>query len=1515
MINVDDVRLRARRRGLALGNVARDIKCVGDWFLACLEQLFARGLRGLNLRLTLELFVQLTVEEEDVAFNDMIVAAESWIVLGTCDSCLRRLLRVRNNDGYTRAPSPFSYWENRGIRSVSVEENRFYWVHERHGNDITVFLKLVSNLKMQVILQEFSDGIVKYVGEEGDEFDVFITVDADDIMVKIYDFPLEMDNQTIKEMMSKYGIVKICEEPGHEKRECPKRHLNRIHEIRRPSAPVVDDNEGRLPENIESQLEIPEDQINESKVLNQTEEEEKDERNEEKELELNTSSEEEAEKDSHGDIIPPTPGCWQEFMKKTAGMREEKRQKTGTSSEEERKVPKLTIKLPTKAVTILTNVNGMNKDTSGNHERGEDSKDSEDPGRNANPAVTVINAVNNENAQANVAGPVENDLNTIVGNTRPNGDFNVLRILYDLHKPTNKDVDYIDVYEEMNGGEVLVRGLFRMQANEEIVVRQRSNNGNRVGSLKVFDDDVNATSYRLGNFRQNAVYIIRSVYGSYDEPITLFLYTKSVSGIICKINQNRGVYDRWIGHPYDITIANIERMINVDDVRLRARRRGLALGNVARDIKCVGDWFLACLEQRFARGLRRLNLRLTLELFVQLTVEEEDVAFNDMIVAAESWIVLGTCDSCSRRLLRVINNDGYTRAPSPFSYWENGGIRSVSVEENRFYRVHERHGNDITVDQIVGRQFDHVKHKVFLKLVSNLKMQAILQEFSDGIVKYVGEEGDEFDVFITEDADDIMVEIYDFPLEMDNQTIKEKMSKYGIVESIRNEKYVGDGLFNVETGIRSMWIAMKKPIPSYVAIEGCTSLVTYPNQVRTCLVCEEPGHEKRECPKRPLNRIHEIRRPSAPVVTDNEGRQPENIESQLEIVEDSINESKVLNQTEEEGKDERNEEKEIELNTSSKEEAESDSHGDIIPPTPGCWQEFMKKTAVMRKKKRQKMGTSSEEERKVPKLNIKLPTKAVTILTNVDGMNMDTSGNHERGEILRIARIRFSESVKCKLIGRNANPAVTVNNAVNNENAQANVAGPVENDLNTMVGNTRPNGDFNVLRILYDLHKPTNNDVDYIDVHEEMNGGEVLVHGLFRMQANEEIVVSQRSNNGNRVGSLKVFDDDVNATSYRLACLEQRFARGLRGLNLRLTLELFVQLTIEEEDVAFNDMIVAAESWIVLGTCDFCLRRLLRVRNNDGYTRAPSPFSYWENRGIRSVILKLVSNLKMQAILQEFSDGIVKYVGEEGDEFDVFITVDADDIMVKIYDFPLEMDNQTIKEMMSKYEIVKSIRNEKCVGDGHFNVETGIRSMWIAMKKPIPSYVAIEGCTSLVTYPNQVRTCLVCEEPGHEKRECPKRHLNRIHEIRRPSAPVVDDNEGRLPENIESQLEIPEDQINESKVLNQTEEEEKDEHNEEKELELNTSSEEEAESDSHGDIIPPTPGCWQEFMKKTAGMRKEKRQKTGTSSEEERKVPKLTIKLPTKAVTILTNVNGMNKDTSGNHERGEDSKDSEDPFF
>ncbi|KAK9873110.1 hypothetical protein WA026_020841 [Henosepilachna vigintioctopunctata] len=65
---------------------------------------------------------------------------------------------------------------------------------------------------------------------------------------------------------------------------------------------------------------------------------------------------------------------------------------------------------------------------------------------------------------------------------------------------------------------------------------------------------------------------------------------------------------------------------------------------------------------------------------------------------------------------------------------------------------------------------------------------------------------------------------------------------------------------------------------SYVTIEGYTSLVTYKNQIRTCIICHKESHEKETCPLSPTNKIINIR-PDLPYVSNSNVKYAEVIQA------------------------------------------------------------------------------------------------------------------------------------------------------------------------------------------------------------------------------------------------------------------------------------------------------------------------------------------------------------------------------------------------------------------------------------------------------------------------------------------------------------------------------------------------------------------------------------------------------------------------------------------------------------
>ncbi|KAL3287525.1 hypothetical protein HHI36_001994 [Cryptolaemus montrouzieri] len=115
---------------------------------------------------------------------------------------------------------------------------------------------------------------------------------------------------------------------------------------------------------------------------------------------------------------------------------------------------------------------------------------------------------------------------------------------------------------------------------------------------------------------------------------------------------------------------------------------------------------------------------------------------------------------------------------------------------------------------------------------------------------------------MSEDIDDIYVKVHDFPLEMDNDKIRKALTIW--TSKIRNDTYTCQGLYPVASGARSVLIAMKKDIPSYITIENETSLVTYKGQPRKCRLSDNPNHEMSNCPTKPANRMKLIRQQNDP---------------------------------------------------------------------------------------------------------------------------------------------------------------------------------------------------------------------------------------------------------------------------------------------------------------------------------------------------------------------------------------------------------------------------------------------------------------------------------------------------------------------------------------------------------------------------------------------------------------------------------------------------------------------------
>lgn len=191
-----------------------------------------------------------------------------------------------------------------------------------------------------------------------------------------------------------------------------------------------------------------------------------------------------------------------------------------------------------------------------------------------------------------------------------------LPILYDLVTgDDNLDLDYIDVHEEMGGGELLI--VYHSNDREISVVPIRSTRGNIVVNIGKYGPMANILRFRLGNWVQDPkghrVSLPNDVAYLYEDLSKLAASAKNVSGINHKIFQDPRVYNRWIGVDYNVSRKHLEKLLNVFDNRLFIRREGINLVDIPFEIDSVGKWLLACLIIRGRRRGSSINLRLLYE--------------------------------------------------------------------------------------------------------------------------------------------------------------------------------------------------------------------------------------------------------------------------------------------------------------------------------------------------------------------------------------------------------------------------------------------------------------------------------------------------------------------------------------------------------------------------------------------------------------------------------------------------------------------------------------------------------------------------------------------------------------------------------------------------------------------------------------------------------------------------------------------------------------------------------------
>lgn len=104
-------------------------------------------------------------------------------------------------------------------------------------------------------------------------------------------------------------------------------------------------------------------------------------------------------------------------------------------------------------------------------------------------------------------------------------------------------------------------------------------------------------------------------------------------------------------------------------------------------------------------------------------------------------------------------------------------------------------------------------------------------------------------------------------------------------------------------------------------------------------------------------------------------------------------------------------------------------------------------------------------------------------------------------------------------------------------------------------------------------------------------------------------------------------------------------------------------------------------------------------------------------------------------------------------EYKIPVYVEDEAVNVRIHDLPPRTPSTVIFEAMRSYGTVISISKEvwKKYFPGFYN---GVRVVRMQLNKTIPSYLTIDGETTLVTYTNQTKTCRFCGQKVHPRQKC-----------------------------------------------------------------------------------------------------------------------------------------------------------------
>jgi hypothetical protein len=176
-----------------------------------------------------------------------------------------------------------------------------------------------------------------------------------------------------------------------------------------------------------------------------------------------------------------------------------------------------------------------------------------------------------------------------------------------------------------------------------------------------------------------------------------------------------------------------------------------------------------------------------------------------------------------------------------------GSIKPMDVEMLKFVIV----TLNLKSDEVCGvSQNPGNDGIIYIKCYREETMKMIIDTFNGAMFKY--ENGTVVKVTISEANENIKyVRIFGLPFEVDDKDIEAFFAHFGKVKRLVKERFPAHFNFDVLSGVRGIYIDLKKEIPALLYLRGCRVKIHYYGMKEKCHICGSSEHMRSECPSRP----------------------------------------------------------------------------------------------------------------------------------------------------------------------------------------------------------------------------------------------------------------------------------------------------------------------------------------------------------------------------------------------------------------------------------------------------------------------------------------------------------------------------------------------------------------------------------------------------------------------------------------------------------------------------------------